>query len=98
MRDDYQLTEKEIKVVEPYLLPVYGVGDTQEIVMELSMDKKIAGFSVAESNKLRKAIAKKNKELQQKMKQTFFEKGKKIGTSDNLLNYIWKEVVGKQLG
>lgn len=43
-------------------------------------------------------ILKKNKELQQKMKQTFFEKGKEIGTSDNLLNYIWKEVVGKQLG
>ena len=59
MREDYHLTEEEIKVVEPYLLPVYGVGDTQEIVMELSMDKKIADFSVAESNKLRKSIAKK---------------------------------------
>lgn len=98
MRGDYHLSEDEIKTVEPYLLPVYGVGDTQEIVMELSMDKNIAGFNVAEANKLRKAIAKKNKELQQKMKQTFFEKGHEIGTSDNLLNYIWNEVVGKQLG
>lgn len=98
MREDYHLSEEEINVVEPYLLPVYGVGDTQEIVMELSMDKHIAGFNVAEANKLRKAIAKKNKELQQKMKQTFFKKGHEIGTSDNLLDYIWNEVVGKQLG
>ena len=58
MREDYYLTEEEIKVVEPYLLPVYGVGDTQEIVMELSMDKHITNFNVAESNKLRKSIAK----------------------------------------
>lgn len=98
MREEYHLTEVEIKVVEPYLLPVYGVGDTQEIVMELSMDEHIANFSVAESNKLRKSIAKKDKELQQKMKHTFFEAGRGIGTSDNLLNYIWNEVVGKQLG
>jgi hypothetical protein len=27
-----------------------------------------------------------------------FEHGKEIGTSENLLNYIWKEVIGKQLG
>ena len=66
MRDEYHLTEKEIKIVEPYLLPVYGVGDTQEIVMELSMDEHIANFSVAESNKLRKSIAKKIKNYSKK--------------------------------
>lgn len=98
MRDDYHLTEDEIKIVEPYLLPVYGVGDTQEIVMELSMDEHIAGFDVAYSNKLRKGISKKNKELQVAMKIMFFEHGKEIGTSENLLSYIWKEVIGKQLG
>lgn len=98
MRNKYHLTEEEIKVVEPYLLPVYGVGDTQEVVMEISMDKKISGFDVAKSNKLRKGISKKDKELQATMKKMFFEHGHEIGTSDNLLNYVWKEVVGKQLG
>ena len=73
-REDYHLSEDEMKLVEPYLLPVYGVGDAEKDVMELSMDKNIAGFNVAEANKLRKAIAKKNKELQQKMKQTFLKK------------------------
>ena len=66
--------------------------------MELSMDEHIANFDIAESNKLRKSIAKKKKDLQAKMKKEFFQRGSEIGTSRNLLNYIWKEVVGKQLG
>lgn len=98
MRVDYQLTEEEIKILEKYLLPVYGVGETQEIVMEISMDEKISGFDVALSNSLRRGIAKKDKELQQQVKQMFFDHGQEIGTSVNLLNYIWKEVIGKQLG
>lgn len=98
MRDRYHLTDKEIKTVEPYLLPTYGIGDTQEVVMQLSMDDHISGFNVAQSNKLRKGISKKDRVLQQKMKSMFFEHGREIGTSDNLLTYIWKEVVGKQLG
>ena len=98
MRDQYHLTDEEIKTVEPYLLPTYGIGDTQEVVMQLSMDDHISGFNVAQSNKLRKGISKKDRVLQQKMKSMFFEHGHEIGTSDNLLNYIWKEVVGKQLG
>ena len=62
------------------------------------MDKEIADFSVADSNKLRKSIAKKKPALQQAMKEQFFERGKENHASDNLLNYVWKEVVGKQLG
>lgn len=98
MRNEYHLTEDEIKILEKYLLPVYGVGDTQEIVMEISMDDHISGFNVTQSNKLRKGIAKKDEKLQAAMKKMFFEHGKEIGTSNNLLNYIWKEVIGKQLG
>ena len=98
MRDEYHLTENEIKILEKYLLPVYGVGDTQEIVMEISMDDHISGFNVTQSNKLRKGIAKKDEKLQEAMKKMFFEHGKEIGTSENMLNYIWKEVIGKQLG
>lgn len=98
MRDQYRLSKEEIRILEPYLKSVYGVGDTQEIVMEISMDDHISNFSVAESNKLRKGIAKKKKDLQKNMKKMFFEKGRSLGTSENLLNYVWYEVVGKQLG
>lgn len=51
-------------------------------------DKKLLG-----KNNLKKKPA-----LQQAMKEQFFERGKENHASDNLLNYVWKEVVGKQLG
>lgn len=98
MRDDYHLTEDEIKVMEKHLLHLYGVGDTQEVVMQISMDEKVCGFDVAKSNKLRKSISKKNKELQAEMKEYMFSHGQELGTSMNLLNYVWNEVIGKQLG
>lgn len=98
MRKQYHLTDNEICTVEVYLKPLYGVGDTQEVVMEISMDQKIAAFNVKESNLLRKGISKKDKDLQAEMKKMFFERGHEIGTSNNLLDYIWNEVVGKQLG
>ena len=41
---------------------------------------------------------KKKKDLQQQMRGKVFEAGKELGTSRNLLNYFWYEVVGKQLG
>lgn len=51
------LTLEEQKILEPYLLPVYGVCISQECMMRLSMDEKISGFSVKEANVLRKAVA-----------------------------------------
>src|SRR5690606_22321197 len=60
---DYNLTDDEIKVLEKYLRSINGVADTQEVVMLMVMDEKIAGFTIEESNKLRKGIAKKKKEI-----------------------------------
>lgn len=94
----YNLTDDEVKLMEKYLMSSNGVGATQEDVMQISMDEGVAGFNVRESNKLRKGIAKKDKELQKKMRDELFEFGEKRGASKNLLNYVWKEVVGKQLG
>lgn len=54
---EYDLNDEEIKVLEKHLKPIYGVADTQESIMELSMDDKIAGFDVVYANKLRKAVA-----------------------------------------
>ncbi len=98
MREDYHLTDHEINIMEKYLLEFHGVGATQEDVMVISMDEQVSNFDVKTSNLLRKGISKKDKDLQHKMKTMLFEKGHEIGTSDNLLNYVWNEVVGKQLG
>lgn len=98
MREDYHLTEQEINIMEKYLLEFHGVGATQEDVMVISMDSEVSNFDVKTSNLLRKGISKKDKDLQHEMKTLLFNKGNEIGTSENLLNYVWNEVVGKQLG
>lgn len=98
MRNDYHLTEEEIKIMEKYLLKFHGIGATQEDVMLISMDEKISGFDVKNSNILRKGISKKDKQVQHKMKEKFFTDGLANGASENLLNYVWEQVVGKQLG
>lgn len=51
------LNDKEVELMEKYLKSVYGVAPSQELMMMLSMDPYIAGFSVKEANKLRKAVA-----------------------------------------
>ncbi len=95
---DYGLNESEIKVLEKHLLKLYGVADTQESVMLISMDEKVSGFDVKLANKLRKAIAKRSKKDLDEVQKEFFEKGREIGTSDNLLNYVWNVQIKRQLG
>ena len=55
----WQLTDDEIRVLEPYYLPVFGVPTTQEKLMLLCMEPKLAHFSLKESNAARKICAKK---------------------------------------
>ena len=98
MRNDYRLTDNEIKILEKYLLKFHGIGATQEDVMLISMDENISHFDVKNSNILRKGISKKNKKIQQAMKEKFYKDGIENGASENLLNYVWEQVVGKQLG
>ena len=98
MRNDYHLTEDEIKIMEKYLLKFHGIGATQEDVMLISMDENISGFDVKNSNILRKGISKKDKQVQYQMKEKFYKDGLANGASENLLNYVWEQVVGKQLG
>lgn len=51
------LNEDEQEILKKHLGKLYGVADTQESIMQLSMDPKISGFDVVLANKLRKAIA-----------------------------------------
>lgn len=95
---EWGLNEEEVKVLEKYLLPLSGVADSQEVVMMMTMDKNISGFDVTESNSLRKAIAKKKKDVMEKTKKMFFEKGSELGTSDNMLNYVWEVQIMRQAG
>lgn len=94
----YGLAPEHIEVLEKHLKPLYGVADSQESVMMLTMDSKIANFSLNDANYLRKAIGKKDFETLQKTKQMFYEKGDEIGTSRYLLDYVWNVQIGRQIG
>ncbi|WP_425203763.1 DNA polymerase III subunit alpha [Priestia megaterium] len=94
----YGLTDDEIMVMEDYLKEIYGVADTQEVVMQMVMDARISGFSIKESNQLRKAIAKKKEDVLKEAKELFFKKGREAGTSDNVLNYAWNVQFKRQFG
>jgi DNA polymerase III subunit alpha len=94
----YGLTEDEIQVLRKHLDEVYGVSESQELMMLLSMDEKIANFSVKDSNALRKGVAKKKEKLIQEAKENFFKLGRENGASDNILNYVWTTQIQPQCG
>ena len=92
------LSEQEIAILQPHLLPVYGVAASQESMMKLAMDEHIAGFTIAEANILRKAVAKKKRNLLEQGKNLFYEKGLARGTSMKLLDYVWNTQIMRQAG
>ena len=94
----YDLTNEEIKILEEHLGKTYGIADTQEVIMEMVMDKRISNFNVVQANKLRKAVAKKKAVLMDAVKEVYKEKGTELGASINLLKYIWKECILPQAG
>lgn len=94
----YRLNDEEIKLMEKYLAPVYGIAPSQELMMMLSMDPHIAGFSVKEANVLRRAVAKKKRALIEECHQLFYEKGKELGARIEFLDYVWGVQIHRQEG
>jgi DNA polymerase-3 subunit alpha len=94
----YGLNTNEIRVLEKHLVPLSGVADSQESVMMLSMDPQIANFTMGDANLLRKTIAKKDFREIDKVKELFYQKGRAAGNRDQILNYVWKVQVSRQLG
>ena len=92
------LTDEEIEVVKKYLGPKNGVADSQEVVMQLSMDPHISGFNMKDANKLRKVIAKKKFDEINALHEYYMESGRKLGTSDALLNYVWDKQFALSFG
>ena len=95
---NYGLNESEVKILEKYLLPVFGVANTQEDVMELVMDPATVNFDLQDANKLRKGIGKKNAVIIESVRKMFYDKGVEAGTRKALLDYIWNIQITPQLG
>jgi len=77
---DFPLMEKRLK-------DTYGITVYQEQVMLLSRD--MAGFSRGDSDKLRKAMGKKQKDVMDTMKVKFVEGCKKNGLEEEKINKVW---------
>lgn len=79
----------DIPVMEKYLKDTYGVTVYQEQVMLLS--RLLANFTRGESDKLRKAMGKKQMAILQELKGKFMEGGKANGHDEKVLDKIWKD-------
>lgn len=94
----HNLTKKEQEILKSYLNNNFGVADSQELAMLLVMDKNISGFTLSEADALRKGIAKKKPEIIEEQKEKFYKKGTELGTSINMLNYVWNNELKPQFG
>ena len=79
----------DLDACQEYLEETYGITVYQEQVMLLS--QKLAGFSKGEADSLRKAMGKKKKDIIDKMKPDFLERGKANGHDAERLEKIWTD-------
>lgn len=95
---EFGLTQDEIEIMKRHLSAQYGVAESQESMMLLVLDKDVANFTIAEADKLRKAVAKKSTVDFDKMQVLFYRKGTENGASEKLLRYIWEKQILRQKG
>lgn len=95
---NYGLNSEERSILHKHLDSRYGVCDTQELLMMLSMDERISNYDLIESNVLRKTVSKRNPKAQEKQRDYFLKKCKANGTSELMAEYVWYECFGMQLG
>ncbi|MBQ7258437.1 MAG: DNA polymerase III subunit alpha [Paludibacteraceae bacterium] len=79
----------DIPVMEKYLKDTYGVTVYQEQVMLLS--RLLANFTRGESDKLRKAMGKKQMDVLASLQDKFMEGGKANGHDEKILTKIWED-------
>ena len=76
--------------LKPITAPTYGICIYQETYMEIA--KRLAGFSPAEADDLRKAIGKKIHTLMASLKNKFLEGCAQNGVTPSVANQLWKDM------
>ncbi len=79
----------DIPIMEKYLKDTYGITVYQEQVMLLS--RQLANFTRGESDTLRKAMGKKQRDKLDQMKPKFLKQGQSNGHDPAILEKIWGE-------
>ena len=83
-----------IAALHEYCDRYYGCVPTQEQMMKILMDKRLANFSLAEANAARKIVAKKKMSEIPKLKDQVFEHME----DEDLAHYIWELAIAPSLG
>jgi DNA polymerase-3 subunit alpha len=90
--------QEQVTYIDPRLEAItgvtYGICVYQEQYLEIA--KRIAGFSPAEADDLRKAIGKKIHELMASLKEKFLEGCAASGTPPAISNQLWKDMESSQ--
>lgn len=95
--NNWKVPQDYIPVLEELMLPYKGVLDTQEAIMIVSQHQDLTRFTIAESNMLRKAVAKKDPKTMVKVEELFYTKGRENKCPIEVLDYIWKVQIARQL-
>ena len=90
-------TEEEKEILYDYMKKYGGVLDSQESVMQATM-LPFTNYTVDESNVVRKTIAKKQMKKVASEKEKYFARGKELGTSEDILHYLWDINFSRQFG
>ena len=96
--NDAGLNQEEQEILKDILGTSYGICEAQEFLFLLTMHPKIGGFSLAWSDKLRKAVAKKSPKDFDKLQQEFFDNAKEKKLSNKLVWYVWFVLIFMQRG
>ena len=92
--NEFGLTKEEQEVLKPYFLKSHGVPPSQEQMMQMLMDPKICGFSLADANAARKIVGKKQMSKIPALQQQVLDQA----TSPCMGHYVWKHGIGPQMG
>jgi DNA polymerase-3 subunit alpha len=91
--DQAGLTQDEQEIMKKHLASQFGCSLQQEDFMQLVMDPKIAGFTLKESNALRKCVAHKILADLAKQKDLFFADCVRQGTRKPFADYVWDKCI-----
>jgi len=94
----YGLTDLERKALHELLDVKYGICDTQEYLMLVTMEPSISAFTLAEANGIRKAMASKKYDKLKIYEELFFQRCEENKTSEAFTKYVWEELITPQLG
>lgn len=86
---DYGIGVEEQEILKDLLSPYYGLMIAQATMMKVLMDERVCGFTLKQSDRARKAVAKKNAEAMAETEKLLYEKGAECGRSKAFLDYLW---------